>query len=66
MHYGGRAAPLFVEHALLALALGVGDQVVRQAIAKIVAMSETEAPADRQRLEEAFTAACRMLGLEPS
>jgi hypothetical protein len=39
---------------------------VRQAIAKIVAMSETEAPADRQRLEEAFTAACRMLGLEPS
>lgn len=37
---------------------------VEQAIADIVALSEVEGPPDRERLEEAFATACRMLGLE--
>ncbi len=37
---------------------------VQQAIEKILALSEMEESADRARLEEAFAAACRMLGLE--
>jgi hypothetical protein len=39
---------------------------VEEAIAEIVALSEAEDPPDRERLEAAFAAACRMLGLEPS
>jgi hypothetical protein len=39
---------------------------VEQAIADVVALSEAEGPPDRERLEEAFATACRMLELEPS
>jgi hypothetical protein len=37
---------------------------VEQAIADVIALSKTEEPADKERLEAAFAAACRMLGLE--
>jgi hypothetical protein len=39
---------------------------VEQAIADVVALSEAEDPPDRERLEAAFAAACRMLELEPT
>ncbi len=37
---------------------------VEKTIADIVVLSEAEAPPDRERLEAAFSAACRMLELE--
>ncbi len=41
-------------------------QNVQEAIAEVLALSACELPADRERLEESFERACRMLGLEPS
>lgn len=37
---------------------------VEQAIADVVVLSKDEEPPDRERLEAAFAAACRMMGLE--
>ncbi len=37
-----------------------------QAIAEVLALSAAEPPPDRERLEAAFAAACRMLDLVPS